>query len=192
MGNKRVTRGRTSSVEQLPKKFLDAINKKLKQGYSQAAILKHINALLKESDIDTKLSRSSFNRYTTKFATVNKKLIESRQIATMWADKFGDAPTSDLTRYIIEMLRTTIFEFTLDNDGKTDENGDPKINTDSINNIALAVQRLEKASEISDKRERQIRQEAAKEAAKKVEVEAKKQGISNATVEMLREAIYNA
>jgi len=130
-------------------------------------------------------SAAGLNRYASKMEYLGQRIRESREVAEVWTAKFGDKPTGELSQHIINMLRTLAFEFTLTADGITDEDGKPIIHPGSINELALAVQRLERAAEISTKREKELRRAFAAEAEQAV----KKAGANETTVAMIRAAL---
>ncbi len=173
------TRGRMSRIQQLPPKIKKALDGLLVSGVSQAEILRRLNPELKAA-AKKPLSAAGLNRYSSKMEKMGRRIRESREIAEVWTGKFGEAPQGDVGQMIIEMLRTMAYDLTLAAGA-----AGATLDTSIINDLALAVQRLEKAADISVKRERELRQEMARQA----EVEVKKQGISPDIASAIRTAL---
>ena len=186
--SQRRTRGRPSRVQQLPRELRVRVDELLRAGVTQAAILKRLAPLFEQAG-EKLLSYSSLNRYATRMATVGERLREAREVADAWAAKFGDAPTSNIGAYTIEMLRTLVFDLVL-------KAQDGEVDIDKVQEIALSVQRIERASNLNTARERAIRKEvaelAAAEAAQAAEAESKKHGhvLPRDALTAIRERVY--
>ena len=183
--NKATGRGRMSRIQQLPEALKRRLDELLRAGVSQKDILTSLAPLLKKAE-QAPLSRSALNRYAQKMELVGQRIRATREIAEMWTAKFGEQPTGEVGRHIVEMLRTLAFEVALKADpDAVDEDGKPVFDASVINDLALAVQRLERAAELSTKREKELRSEMARQA----ETHAKKKGISSDLAAAIRAAL---
>ena len=176
----KVTRGRMSRIQQLPPEIKAYLDRRLREGASQAEVREETAAMLAEID-EPPLSRSGVNRYATRMEAVGQRFRQSREVAEAWIAKFGEEPTGEVGQAVVEMLRTLAFETTL----KATEDPDDTMDADTLVNLALAVQRLERAAEIGTKRERAWRREAADKGAGA----ARKAGVSADTAAAIRAAI---
>lgn len=160
------TRGRRSKVDLLPANIRKRLDSGLRDGsIQQIDLLDEINALIKAAGLPEEqlLSRAGINRYATKMEAVGKSLREMREITQVWTAELGDKPTGEVTKLILEMARSQLFKALL-NESETGEAADVGMIKDAM----LAVQRLESAAMASHKREKEIRQAFATEAANAV------------------------
>ena len=134
---------------------------------------KRVNELLDELKIRTRVSRFSVSRYDRRMRKVGEKLRQSRQIADAWIAKLGSATAGKLGHLVTEMLRTLAFDLSLRlQEGELDDKSLPGV-IDAATKLSLMAQRLERASEINSRRERQLKREAAEEMAAKAAKESK-------------------
>lgn len=160
------TRGRRSKVDLLPANIRKRLDAGLRDGsIQQIDLLNEINALIKAAGLPEEqlLSRAGINRYATKMEAVGKSLREMREITQVWTAELGDKPTGEVTKLILEMARSQLFKALL-SESETGEGADVGMIKDAM----LAVQRLESAAMASHKREKEIRQAFAAEAANAV------------------------
>ena len=126
--------------------------------------------------------------------TVGEKLQQSRQVAEMWIAKLGSEPGGRLGHLVTEMLRTLAFDLALRlQDAELDDEKLPGV-VEAAAKVSLMAARLERSSEISERRERELKREAAEELAKKAaqsERKAKRAITSEEIREMVQE-IYGA
>ncbi len=180
MSGKRPTRGRMSRIQQLPKETKDYIDRHLENNVPQAEILRQLEPMLADAGL-APLSKSGLNRYATKREVVGQHIREAREVADVWTAKFGDAPDGEISRRMIEMLRSLAFDLTLRIKDFSLE--DVATNASAINDLAMTVQRIERTAEMTDRRE--LRAEMAQEA----ETAAKNAGISDDTAAAIRAAL---
>lgn len=154
-----------SSIERLP----DDIRRKLQEllrdpRVTQLDATRRINAILEEEGYPDRLSKSAVNRYAVKMEEVGAKLRQSREIAQMWIGRLGAAPQGEVGKLLNEMIRTLAFELALNmTEGHL---GD--IKPKMLKDMAVAIERLERAATTNLKREQEIRaqeREAAREEA---------------------------
>ena len=158
----KITRGRMGRIKQLPPEIKAYLDRRLREGASQAAVIEETRAMLAELG-EPPLSRSGVNRYAAQMEQVGQQFRESREIAEMWVARFGEEPTGEVGQLIVQMLHTLAFQTTL-----ALTKGDAGPDPETLNELALAVQRLERAAEIGTKRERAWRRQAADKVSKAV------------------------
>lgn len=180
----RPTRGKPSKIDQLPDHLKDQLNEMLRGGYTQKSILEHINARLSEGGDDT-ISRSSLNRYSTRMESIGKEIREVREMADVWVARLGNKPSGDVSKLLIEMMRTNLFKFMSEQSVDPDAVFDP----DMFKDLALGIQRMESAAMQTHKREAELRKAFAVEAAAKVDDVAKTQGLTREGVKAIKEQI---
>ncbi|MFY9180195.1 MAG: DUF3486 family protein [Venatoribacter sp.] len=180
-------RGRASKVELLPeevKRFLDAMLRDKR--HSQQEILDEVNKQLTELGAPQSelISSSGLNRYALRMESIGKKMRETNAIADAWVARLGDKPQSQLGKLVTQMIHTMAFELSLDM-----QNGAAEVSVGDLKELALVVQRLEQAETSSVKREQQIRQAFAQEAAASVEQAAKELGLTKAGTDAIKAGI---
>ena len=165
---------RPSSIDGLPEAAREALHAWLRDpGITQKEAAERTNTLLEELGLPERVTRQSVNRYDLRMRAVGEKLRQSRQVSEAWIAKLGSAPGGKLGHLVTEMLRSLAFELTLKLDGaELNEETLPGV-VEAAGRISLMAQRLERSSEISSRRERQIKREAAEEMAAKVNKETK-------------------
>lgn len=170
------TRGKPSKIDQLPEDIKSELIELLRdKSVTQTEVLERVNGLIRDAGLpdDEQLSRSGLNRYATRMATVGSRIQEAREVSKQWVDQLGDKPTGEVSKVLIEMVRTLAFDQVL----KLSESGEvvpPKF----IKELAIGVEKLEKAASESTKREREIRKAMAEEAAERAESAAKAAGLT--------------
>jgi hypothetical protein len=179
------TRGRPSKIDRLPNDVKQALDAMLRQGYSQTEILDAINEEIDQAGTGDTISRSGLNRYATRMESVGKEIRETRELADMWISKLGTKPTGDVTKLLLEMLRTNAFKIMM----KHAEDPNAVMDVGMIKDLSLGIQRLENASLSSHKREKEIRQVMAEEAATLAEQAAVAAGASAEGAAMIKQQI---
>ena len=87
------------------------------------------------------------------------------------------------------MLRHIAFEFVLRNDGAVNEDGAAVIDPATINALAGAVQRMERAAAASTQREKELRKAWQEEVRKKLAKSGKQAGLSDEAIELSRKVM---
>ena len=190
MSDERTTRGRVSKVKQLPDEIRAQLNMMLRDGsLTQQQIRADINALIAEAGLpeELMLSSSGLNRYATQIEEVGKEMREIREVTDAWVARLGDKPTGEVSKLLVEMLRTQSFRMLM----KFQADPDAVMDSDQLGELALAIQRMERASMLTHEREKELRKEFAAQAAAAVEASAKKlgTGMSRETVDMIKREI---
>ncbi len=172
----RPTRGRPSKVDLLPEAIRDALHQMLRdKRHTQEEIREAINALIDQHELpdDMQLSRTGLNRYASRMEAIGSKIRASREMAEIWAAKLGSAPTSDVGKLLMEFVKTLAFETSMAL-AETEKTVEPK----ALGQLALVAQRIEAAQMVSHKREKEIRQAFAEEAAATAEKIVSQAGLS--------------
>ncbi|MDD5539204.1 MAG: DUF3486 family protein [Candidatus Marinimicrobia bacterium] len=179
--------GQQSKIDRLPEAMRTQLNDYLRDpAITQKEATARMNMLLEEIGHPEKLDKSTVNRYSLKMEKIGERLRHSREIAKMWIGKLGAEPQGEVGKLLNEIVRGLAFDAAV-YAADSGEVIEPKM----LKDLALAVQRLEKAAKDNTETERKIRDESKKEAAQAVEKEAKRQGASAATIDKLREAIMS-
>jgi len=151
-----------SSIERLPDDIREKLHELLRDPrVTQLEAARRINAILEEEGLPDRVSKSAVNRYSVKMEEVGARLRQSREIAKMWIGKLGAAPQGEVGKLLNEMIRTLAFEMVLNLSEGTIE-AEPKM----LKDLAVAVERLERAATTNLKREQEIRARE-RDAAKK-------------------------
>ncbi|EFD5292647.1 DUF3486 family protein [Escherichia coli] len=183
----RPTRGRLSKVDLLPDSIREQLHQMLREKrHTQEEIREAINALIDEHNLpeEMQLSRTGLNRYAIRMEKVGAKIRASREMAEVWAAKLGSAPTSDVGKLLMEFVKTLAFETSM-----SMAEDDKPIAPKALGQLALVAQRLEAAAMTSHKREKEIRQAFAEEAAAQLEKITKQAGLSAETAADIRRQI---
>lgn len=181
------TRGRASKVDLLPKSIQDQLHALLRsKQHTQLDILDAINDLIDNEglDDDLKLSKSGLNRYATRMETVGTRIREARAVSEQWINQLGTNPEGDVSKILIEMVRTITFDSVM----KMADSEDV-IDAKTIKDLATGIEKLEKAASENQKRELEIRKQMAIEAASSVDTVAKSRGLSADVVAEIKNKI---
>ncbi|HHF0547136.1 TPA: DUF3486 family protein [Vibrio alginolyticus] len=182
---------RKSKIELLPEDIRAQLNVLIRSGdMTQKDIRDAVNQMIEEAGLpdDAKLSRTGFNRYAKRMEDMGQRLRQSREVAEVWITKLGEAPTSDVGKLLQEFVRTMAFETSM----RLMEDADEKqevIPPKALNQLALVVQRIEKAAMTSHKVEKEIRKAFAEEAAEQAEQIVREAGITDETVQSVKNKI---
>lgn len=185
--------GRQSTIDRLPQEAREALNTWLRDpAITQEEATARVNALLEELGLaEHKVSRHAVNRYDLKMREVGRRLRESRQVAEAWIAKLGAAPQGQLGHLVNEILRTLAFDLSLqlqDGVASLDAESAPAL-VRMLKELSISVHRLEQAAGENVRREREIRAQALAEAAERAGEEARRGGLSDETIEAIRNRI---
>lgn len=176
---------RSSSIDRLPADILEKLQELLRDPrIPQLEATAKINAILEEEGHGVQVSKSAVNRYSIKMEEVGAKLQQSREMAKMWIGKLGAAPQGQVGKLINEIIRTMAFDTAMHM-----SEGEEPVAPKMLAQLALAVQRLESAANMNEEREKEIRREAAIEAAEVAAKSMANQGMTKAKVESIRREI---
>lgn len=182
------TRGRRSKIDLLPEHIRKELDAMLRDGrLNQTDILDAINDLIAASQLpeELKLSRSGLNRYATQVEAVGASIRELREATTALTAQLGDKPTGETTKVILELARSQLFKAFL----RQSNDPEAEIDIGMIKDAMLAAQRLEATAATAHKREKEIRQAFAEEAAAAAETVAKQAGLTADAVTAIRNQI---
>ena len=146
-----------------------------------------MNALLAERGLQP-LSRSAVNRYSAQIEEKQGLLREAREAADAIVGPLEAAGQGDLGRAATELVKALTFDATVRAKSGV---GEP-VSVALLGDLALILQRIERASKLGVERELKVAAEAEararKEAAATVETVAKEQGLTEEQVGFLRGA----
>lgn len=185
--SEKATRGRASKVDLLPPNIKSQLAMMLRdKQFSQAEILEEINDLIRDCGLDESycLSKTGLNRYASRMEKIGAKIRQAREVAEIWTKQFGEMPQTDIGKTVIELVKHLAFEMS----SRFAEEGiaEPK----ELAMLAVTVQRLEAAANLSFEREQKIRKEVIEQAAKAVEEAGKQSGANIEDVTKMVKAVY--
>ena len=173
-------RGRPSSIDQLPEDLRVEINAALRdRRLTQSKILEAINPVLTVRG-EKPISKSALGRYAMAVEEKGAMMREAREAADALVGGLGEHKGTDLGRAVTELVKTLTFNLVL-NDGEVD--------VDTLNKVALLSQRIERASSMSQERERKIKDQTLEAAADAVKETAADGGLSDEAADMIRRQI---
>lgn len=181
--------GRKSSIDALPQDILKQLQALLADPrMTQLEITAQINELLVDRGEDP-ISKSALNRFSQKMDVIGKRLQEQHQIADMWIGKFGRLPQGQLGQLIIQMVQGLVFDagLKLSEAGITDEEMPGTVKM--LKDMAMMIERTERASSMNARREKEIRLQEREVAAEKVEAAAVARGMNAEEVKFWREQV---
>ncbi|WP_154124179.1 DUF3486 family protein [Grimontia hollisae] len=187
MAEKAHTKNRISKVDQLPDDIKTQLNILLREGkMPQTEIREQINQLIDEFGLpeDQKLSRNGLSRYSQSFHKGMARYQQAQQLTKQWVQQFGEMPQTDISRSLIEIGKSQIFEIQM-NALEADKPLDPK----TLSALALSIKRLQEAQTGSVKLEKEIRKQAMEDAANVAESAAKAAGMTAAGVQAIKNEI---
>lgn len=167
------TRGRASKVDLLPESIQRELNTLLaKKKNTQADIRAAINELIDKHGLpdEMKLSRSGLNRYAADMENAGAKIREMNAIAEQWTSNIDIEKSGETSKLLIQIVRSLAFDVTLKM-----QSGNGKVDPKGLKELAMAIEKLEKAATESNKREQEIRRQFAAEAADAVQEELRGQ-----------------
>ena len=171
-----------SSIDRLPDDIKERLQELLRDPrVTQLEATARINRILVEEGHPERLTKSSVNRYFVRMEEVGAKLRQSREVAQMWIGRLGAEPQGEVGKLLNEMVRALAFEATM----QMSEGSEP-VEPKMLRDMAIAIEKLERATTENVKREREIRQQALKEAAERVSDTAKQEGVSADTIQKIR------
>ena len=174
-----------SSIDRLPEDILEKLQELLRDPrVTQLQATARINAILKEEDLPERVSKSAVNRYAVKMDEVGAKIRQAREVAQMWIGRLGAEPQGEVGKLLNEMVRILAFEAATNM-----AEGETPVEPRGLRDMAIAIEKLEKASSENVKREDEIRKRALKEAAESAQSMAKKGGLSDDAAEEIRKNI---
>jgi Bacteriophage Mu, Gp27 len=183
----RKKRGKPSKIDLLPSAIKSKLDELLRNNkMQQKDILKEVNLLIADAGLDkSKLSASGLCRYSTQFETAGAEIRAMRETTEMWINKFGSMPTGDVTQLLMEMLRSQYFKLMM----KANEKPEEVLDAKTIGNLALSIQRLERAALLSIEKEKEIKKAYAEEIGKNIDKTAQARGLTKDEAQFWREQV---
>lgn len=175
---------KASTIKTLPADILEQLQALLRDPrVTQLDATQRINAILVEQGQEP-VSKSAVNRYALRMAEVGAKLQQSREIASMWIGKLGSEPQGEVGKLLNEITRNLAFDAVMQL-AEGDEPAAPKL----IKELAIAIEKLEKAANANQQRDAMVRKATLEEAAQRVDEAAKAQGMDIDQVKFWREKV---
>lgn len=184
----RKKRGKRSKVDLLPSSIKSKLDELLRDNkHSQVEILELVNLLIEDAGLSEaqKLSAAGVNRYATQMETVGHDIRQAREMAEIWVAKLGTKPTGDVSQLLMEMLRTQSFRLLV----KANESPDDVLDPKTIGELALGIQRIEKAAMLNMQKEKEIKKAFADEAAEAIDNAAAQAGLTTEGANLIKQEI---
>jgi hypothetical protein len=193
IGSGRKGRGRLSAIELLPPEADQIIawaaealrDRERTQTDIYEEFYTRLEALQREHRGELEFaipSRSAFNRYSIKLATLTRRMEETREIAGAIARRYDAEASDDLTLIAAEAIKTLVFEVVT----AAGEHGvDPK----GAMQLATALRAAAQAQGVSTARRVKVEKEFAKDVDDALTKVAKVKGMTADTVEAIKEQI---
>ncbi len=149
-----------SSIELLPDDIRIKLQELLRDPrVTQIEATRRINDILEAEEHPENVSKSAVNRYALKMEKVGAKIRQSREVAKMWIGNLGAAPQGEVGKLLNEMVRTLAWDATLEM-----AEGSEPVKPKMLKDMAIAIERLERAATTNVKREEEIRAQERKTA----------------------------
>lgn len=175
-----------SSIDKLPEdirdRFYEMLNDPRMTGLS---ITDAINDLLASDGHPERVSKSSVYRKRASMERIGQRLKESREVAKVWVGKLGAEPQGQVGKLLNEMVRNLAFEVTMQMADDAE-----KIEPKMLKDLAIAIDKLEKATSENVKREEEVRKQERERLQKKtMDAVESAENSGPMTTEMLKEKI---
>ena len=179
----------TSRIDRLPSDVRDALHGWLRDpAITQTEATERTNALLDDLGLAERVSRQAVNRYDQRLRAACERVLQSRQVFEVWADKLGSAPAGQFGHLVTEMMRATVFDLAFRlQDLEIDDETLPGV-VQTAFKITLMAESLERSREIAARCDREIKRLAAKAAAAKTPSESKRAISPERLREIIRES----
>lgn len=173
-----------SSIKTLPPKLLEQLQDWLRDPrITQVEATELLNDELAKIGGD-KRSKSAVNRYAVEMNEIGAKIQQSREMAEMWVGKFGNAPQGKVGQLLNEIIRNLAF-----NTAVNLSEGEGVVEPKLLKELAMAVEKLENATTINEKRQREIEKAVLMKAAEEAEQVISQAGLSNETADEIKRRI---
>lgn len=181
--------GRSSTIDRLPPDILKQLNVLLADPRcSQVDAAHRINFILSQEG-HGRVSKSAVNRYAIRMNEVGRRLKERHQVADIWVGRFGRLPQGQMGQLIIQMVHGLAFDAGMKlSEGEMDAENMPGT-VKMLKDLAVMLERTERAASLNADREKDIRKQAAEEAAEAAEKTLASQGMSRNSIDTLKREI---
>ena len=173
-----------SSIE-LDPRVKEAADAAIRDGRTIDEIVEALQAL------GADVSRSAVGRYTYKTRATMAKLAEAREVAKVWADKFGSEPDGDVGQLVGQVLHAVAFSQAsqmADAEPGTENAPGPR----EVMFLAGALKDIASANKIAAERILKIRKETATKAADAAVKVAKEGGMTTDFIAKLRAGVIGS
>jgi len=185
---------RASSIDQLPETVRAEIGRLRQNGRTIDDILAH----LRKMDGIAPVSRSALGRHLQHMEKLGERIRRSRQVAEALVKELGDAPESQAARVNIELIHNAVLELFMNAESgeDIDESGKAALagNPEGVMMLAKALDHLTRASsknlEFIRLAEDRATAKAKREAAQAVDTVGREKGLTAATVNSIKAAIF--
>lgn len=169
-----------SSIE-LDPRLKEAADEAIRRGGTIDEILEALQA------VGGEVSRSAVGRYAYKTRATMAKVKETREIASVWADKLGSEPDGDMGQLVGQVLHAVAFwqAQQMADAGPGDENAGPR----ELMFLAGALKDIASAQKINADRILKIRKETAVKAAAEATTALKATGMTAEAIEAIKKKI---
>lgn len=155
---------RPSSIDRLPKEVRELIGSLRSDG----ATIDEIMAKL--SELKAGVSRSALGRHVKTLAEVGERMRRARVMAEALTARFGDQPDNQVARMNMELMHGMVFEVLTAAAGAEDEEGEPvTLDPKAVKFLSGALKDLASAQKVDADRVLKLREEIARENAKKID-----------------------
>jgi hypothetical protein len=179
--------GRKAKIDRMPPEAREFLNELLRNpAISQCEMTAKINHQLVTLGLEPSIKEDNVNRYAARVNKVGSKLAQSREVAELWVNKMGSAPSGKLGLMLNEIIGTLAFDLTLDLSENPDTNVDRQKLAKTLKDLSQLVKTLEEASQVNEKRTAKLIRDAKLEAAEAIEKECVKKGLSSDAVKTFR------
>lgn len=163
MARKRKGRGRPSSIDLLPEDLRIRLNDALRdKTLTQQQILDTFNELLAQRG-ENPISRSALNRYAMHVEEMGAMMREAREAASALVGGIK-ASDSDVGRAVTELIKTMTFDLI-----DRMRTGEEAPDVETLGELALLAQRIERASKTGLERELKLREQFMSEQKQKLD-----------------------
>ncbi len=174
----------TSTIKTLPPELLEQLQDWLRDPtITQLEATERLNELLVEIG-EKPRSKSAVNRYAVQMNEIGAKIQQSREVAEMWVGKFGNAPQGKVGQMLNEIIRNLAFNTVVEL-----SEGEGVVDPKMLKDLALAIEKLENAATINEKRQREIEAAILEKAAAETEKAMVSAGLSKKTADEIKNRI---
>lgn len=182
--------GRKSRLDRMPAAVREKLDALLKdKALTQAQITAELNACLQDLG-ESAIGKSTVNRYAGAFKEVMQKREESTLVVKQWIGRMGDIPDGDYGRAMTEILRTLSFDLSVAaSQGGAGEDLPGTVRM--VKDLAMTIERVERAATMNEKRVLEIERAAAQKARE--DLISKAEGLADnqpLTADRLRQLLH--
>lgn len=176
---------RPSSIDRLPEEIRTSIGNLRRNGRTIDEILDHLRQL------DVEVSRSALGRHVKSMAEIGEDIRRTETMARFIVDKFGEESDERVGRANMRMLQSALMGILTE--ARVDEDGERvSLSAEEAKSLSLSLQRLVTAQRMDAERQLKMQAAFAKTAAASAEKAMKSRGMSQDTIDFIRQAVLGA